>query len=519
MEVSRRTFPSSGLQAYLGRVTSISGSSFRQLITAEMESSVAVMQSMQALLQWKLPPSQFEASLTAAANLSVDGVRFMLAFFASIAAGLLLRHTPTVLGRQAVSVLTGVALCAYVFGGGVLHGAVVVVLNWAAFSLAPRHAAASAWLLNFPYLAACHVAGGDTWKRGDLDFTGAMMIIFLKMVSLGTNLADGSRGRTDVSEYLRERALHVAPGLWELFAYTFSNGSLLGGPYFEFGEWDDFVRRRGVFREAFYRVDGRTPPSCVGPAMSKVAAACACLAMYVALSPYFPLGVILSPSFDASPLWLKFVKAWCIGLVFRMKFYFVWTLSDANLTLAGFGFNGWEDEARQVAKWDRQTNGLPLKIETADSVATLMHWWNCRTSVFLRRYVYEKATFGAKRPGFAALFITNIVSALWHGVRATFVLMFATAAVMVEVSRFIHVQEKRLPDMVWQSLPWRCLKILWTATVMNYTCLAFHFYDVTRVLVIWQKFYYLPHIVLGVAMLCHATMPRPRKKAGRSKSE
>lgn len=81
----------------------------------------------------------------------------------------------------------------------------------------------------------------------------------------------------------------------------------------------------------------------------------------------------------------RLAKIWIVGLVHRIKFYFVWTLSDANLTLAGFGFNGWKDKARREARWDRHTNGWPLEIELASSTAKLMHVWNCKTGVFLKR--------------------------------------------------------------------------------------------------------------------------------------
>lgn len=80
---------------------------------------------------------------------------------------------------------------------------------------------------------------------------------------------------------------------------------------------------------------------------------------------------------------------WMFGFAFRMKFYFVWALSEANLTLAGFGFNGWRDESHTEAKFDRHTNGRPLQIEFASSTATLMLHWNCRTSDFLRRCTHS----------------------------------------------------------------------------------------------------------------------------------
>jgi hypothetical protein len=49
-------------------------------------------------LEWKMPPSDFERNMSSMVNLSVDGVRFMFAFFFSCLAGICLRHTPTVLG-------------------------------------------------------------------------------------------------------------------------------------------------------------------------------------------------------------------------------------------------------------------------------------------------------------------------------------------------------------------------------------------------------------------------------------
>jgi MBOAT, membrane-bound O-acyltransferase family len=85
----------------------------------------------------------------------------------------------------------------------------------------------------------------------------------------------------------------------------------------------------------------------------------------------------------------RLAKIWVIGLVFRMKFYFVWTLSDASLTLAGFGFNGWHDKTKRSARWDRQTNGWPVQIELSSSTAKLMHVWNCKTGTFLRRCAHD----------------------------------------------------------------------------------------------------------------------------------
>lgn len=67
------------------------------------------MASLQAMLsypplddwmEWKLPASDFEQGISSVANLSVDGVRFMFAFFFALGAGVLLRYTPSVFGTS-----------------------------------------------------------------------------------------------------------------------------------------------------------------------------------------------------------------------------------------------------------------------------------------------------------------------------------------------------------------------------------------------------------------------------------
>lgn len=148
-----------------------------------------------------------------------------------------------------------------------------------------------------------HALSGDTWKRGDLDFTGGMMILVLRALSLCTNRTDGynsskragvngsndngpaaacgaSVGTADmakagsnglqhvqaeappgtapdnkpprskqISTYLQERQLETTPGLLDIAAFFFANGSLLGGPFFEYKEWRDFLNREGAFYE------------------------------------------------------------------------------------------------------------------------------------------------------------------------------------------------------------------------------------------------------------------------------
>lgn len=153
----------------------------------------AVRNALQPL-EWKFPSCEMERQLASVLALSIDATRFMLAFFAACACGLALRnlssaqgamvfaarerhtrrcpvaaavvaqlcayagqeqreHRAARAGRRIFSVVSGAALCVYVFGAGTAHGVASVLLNYALLRLAPKHAGLVAWIVNFPHLA------------------------------------------------------------------------------------------------------------------------------------------------------------------------------------------------------------------------------------------------------------------------------------------------------------------------------------------------------------------------------
>ena len=64
----------------------------------------------------------------------------------------------------------------------------------------------------------------------------------------------------------------------------------------------------------------------------------------------------------------------------------------------------------------------------SDSARVVVSHWNICTGVWLRRYVYERLTPKGKRPGFAQLMATQLVSAIWHGLYPGYLLFFAGSA-------------------------------------------------------------------------------------------
>ena len=79
----------------------------------------------------------------------------------------------------------------------------------------------------------------------------------------------------------------------------------------------------------------------------------------------------------------RMVVIWLVGMVYRIKFYFAWTVSEAALILSGFCFNGWDKQGR--ARWDRYSNARILNVELSTSLAELPVHWNTCTGNFLRQ--------------------------------------------------------------------------------------------------------------------------------------
>jgi hypothetical protein len=57
-----------------------------------------LVQTSRYLLEWKLPAQHFESQLAGKLLLTIDGVRFMLAFFAACSCGVILRRLESVAG-------------------------------------------------------------------------------------------------------------------------------------------------------------------------------------------------------------------------------------------------------------------------------------------------------------------------------------------------------------------------------------------------------------------------------------
>lgn len=99
----------------------------------------------------------------------------------------------------------------------------------------------------------------------------------------------------------------------------------------------------------------------------------------------------------------RYLITCAIGLSYRFKYYFAWTVAETGSVASGFGFNGTTGEKNggRQDKWyslrsnsqcplagcprDRCRNVNILSVEFASSIAKLPADWNLCTGRFLRR--------------------------------------------------------------------------------------------------------------------------------------
>lgn len=483
--------------------------------------------------------------------------------------------------RHAYAIATGLILLAYPFGSGIANLAVPAVTTYALLAQLPAFAGTLAWCLDFAFLLWCHIAGasGGAWKEGRVDYTGALMILTLKCIAAAVSRQDGATARPGLSPYAATHARRAAPTPLEWASYCLSCGGLLSGPFFELGDYLDYVNRVGAWENNSNTASGnsgngsgsnneatrnRASPSssssCCLPHLRpallasflRLCKAVACAAAYFLLAPRFGPSLFESASsskvFFAAPLASRFALLWAAGVTDRAKYYAVWSIAEAGLIAAGFSYSpppvaaASEEEAEQQElaaqnggnapmttatatkrpkpaspTFERFTNARILGVECATSAAALPLNWNVCTGRFLRHYVYERLNRGG-RGGLRTLLATQGVAGLWHGTFPGYALFFLSSAFMFESSKALYRYEKySWPRWVANCLPWKVIKWAFVAACLNYSSSAFIILEYGPSVRVWRAVHFLPSFVMAAIVVVSKVVP-PRRGRRRAAS-
>mmetsp|Transcript_19134 Transcript_19134/g.57764 ORF Transcript_19134/g.57764 Transcript_19134/m.57764 type:complete len:484 (-) Transcript_19134:1770-3221(-) len=459
---------------------------------------------------------QWEVNGAEALGVSFSTFRFTLAFLLSVVAGMIFRLIKTPRARHIYAAVSGFALIYYPFGAGVLNAFVPTALAYLTMWRVRQHCGTLTWIIAFGYLLWCHIASasGQAWKEGKMDFTGAQMVLTLKLISLAVCYQDGLKPEQELSPYQQTHKLTKLPTPLETVSYLFSAGNLLAGPFFEVSDYMQWISHEGVWAPEA-KGGGASP---VLPGLLRLAKGILCAALHLWANGYFPVSYLESAWFPDLNMFQKLWYIYAVALTYRLRYYFAWAVSESALIFSGLCFNGYNEETGK-AKWDRCVNTRIRKVEVQTSAARLPADWNIATGNFLRRYVYERLTPKGRKPTLYTMVITQLVSGFWHGIFPGYALFFVSSAFFFNSAKVLYRYERHWSKAAQNNPFWLLIKLLYTELTLQYLGCAFMVLYFRPAIGVWRSVHFFGHLLIAAITIVGMVFPAKRVKAPKADAD
>jgi lysophospholipid acyltransferase len=171
-----------------------------------------------------------------------------------------------------------------------------------------------------------------------------------------------------------------------------------------------------------------------------------------------------------------------------------------------------------------------LSIETAQNIYEITNNWNICTNEWLKDHIYKRAlTIGYSKQ--TATYVTNVVSATWHGFYPGYIITFVTGGMLTELGRrireqirphFLETNYQTMTNPMLFGLPisrvpkifYDCVCYITTMVLMAYTTVPFQVFGLYETFAIWKNLYFIGHILmtLSVILLVTSTFAKSLKR-------
>ncbi|KAH8724778.1 MBOAT, membrane-bound O-acyltransferase family-domain-containing protein [Phaeosphaeriaceae sp. PMI808] len=284
------------------------------------------------------------------------------------------------------------------------------------------------------HMSISHIVRQSVNDPSSVDITGAQMVLVMKLTAFCWNVQDGRLPDSELSDFQKNHAVNTMPNLLDYAGYVFFFPAMMAGPAFDYCDYRDYITTT-MFALPPGTDPSKAPPTRKKrkiprsgiPAAIKVAYGTFWIIAFLKFSAYYYPSFYLGSDYMKYGFFRRVWQLYMLGLVTRMKYYGVWSLSEGACILCGIGYNG-IDSTTNRAKWDRLTNIQPWEIETAQNARAYLGFWNINTNHWLRNYMYLRVTPKGKKPGFRATLATFVTSAFWHGFYPGYYLTFILAS-------------------------------------------------------------------------------------------
>ena len=371
-----------------------------------------------------------------------------------------------------------------------------------------------------------------------IDLSGPLMVITQKVTSFAWDLWDGRNRKQG-----RANALTRFPSPLEFLGFIFFFPGYLAGPALELKPYIDGINTEPQ-ESSMPRL---TPRDTFQPAIIRLFYGGFFAAYHIVISDLFPAQYCLTQDFlswtiDPITLLYRCVYFYLALQGFKAKFYFVWLVSEGACIAMGYGAYPSPPHSTThsllktevgdtLMEWDGMSNVSISKIELATSFVDITRYWNKRTHLWLKQYIYKRVMDYSMRLQVAeskktdetvllerkheqpprtrpnsnwltiATFAVYVVSAFWHGFYPGYYLTFLTGAL-------INIAERSWNQVWWPYLSSNTFSFYHSTSLMTgvywigaqwilaYSTMPFIILDFVTSLRVWSSVHFAGQVCL-----------------------
>jgi hypothetical protein len=494
-------------------------------------------------------PEVDAALLPTASSLGMDVMlfKYTISLFLVYPLALILYYLPSKSIKHLFSFVVGFLMVQWIFGPDWIHTFITSLGTYLMTRLIPgKSMPVIVFVVVVSYMVLAHGYKMYTsYLSGIFDFTGTQMVLTMKLTSYAWNIYDGIHDhkkvfaenadpKDRVLASRRKFAITKNPSIIEFFGYIYCFTCILAGPAFEYADYAAAIDNSAFIVPSEKKSDDKTHgdkkagvvkrPLTLFAGLSRLLVGVVCMVLFLKISPVYKLTTLYDREFIATHNFFERVAQLMLSMFGeRQKYYFAWKVAEGASILAGFGFEGYTSDASKTPGFSGVENIDIIGFETATNIATATRVWNKRTQGWLERYTYQRTN--------RSLYITYLVSALWHGLYPGFFCVFLSMPLVTEVERLIRAKinplfiptfDPKNPKSYPQTPLGYIYKFLcWIGSIltMNYVAQTFSMGSLERSLTALGSLNYCGHMVFVVAYIILTVFPSPKKpKSDKSKA-
>jgi len=481
-------------------------------------------------------------------KLELPIIKYTVSLFLVYPFALLLKFIPIKYDniRHLYCCIIGILLMQWVYSEDWIHSFISSIVTYIICKhCPPKYVGKLVFLWAMGYMTMSHWYRMYTsYMSYIFDFTGTQMVITMKLSSFAYNYYDGIYDYENVLKSNDDRkkyAITKLPSLIQFLGYMYCFTCIMAGPAYEYNDYVQVIDgsiynypKNNKKNDSENKI--KTPPSSILPGLRKLFVGIVFLVIHIVFSGFYPLikrdvladnTIKMVPTF-AHPEFLAIpnpiIRMYTLILTLlaeRYKYYFAWKVAEGSCILAGFGFEGYDDNGKVIG-WKGVENVDIFSFDTSWNIANMSKAWNKRTQKWLERYTYARTG--------KSHFWTYFVSAFWHGLYPGFYFFFLVIPIVVQVEKL--VRDKINPIMIPafnhkdpNSYPYDAKGIFYCIfgficyiTIMKYFAQTFALGSYENCLIALSSFSYFGHVALGLTYILLLLIPSSKKSVDKLKS-